>query len=195
MKQLKIPSTKKLELDCLTRWNSTYTMLKTAFIYKDVFPRLKQRESLYKRVPSEEDWLKTKLIVDKLEMFYEATLLFSGTKYPTANLFFQNICLIRLAINDWVDSYELDVAAMALKMLAKFEKYWDTMHGLMSISSILDPRYKMKMIQFFSQRFIQSIMHLRWRKLKSCCMTWSKSIRRDLHKGKSFLKHIQILLH
>ncbi|VVA29028.1 PREDICTED: zinc finger, partial [Prunus dulcis] len=26
--------------------------------------------------------------------------------------------------------------------------YWDTMHGLMGVASILDPRYKMKQIEF-----------------------------------------------
>ncbi|KAI5343820.1 hypothetical protein L3X38_011696 [Prunus dulcis] len=37
---------------------------------------------------------------------------------------------------------------MALHMQTKFEKYWDTMHGLMGVASILDPRYKMKQIEF-----------------------------------------------
>ena len=35
-----------------------FTMLKTAMIYKDFFPRLKHREPLYKEVPSESDWAK-----------------------------------------------------------------------------------------------------------------------------------------
>jgi hypothetical protein len=149
VKQLKNPNTKSLQLDCVTRWNSTYAMLNIALMYKDVFPRLKQRESLYKTMPTEEDWAKTKMIADKLEMFYDATVLFSGTKYPTANLYFKSICQIRLALNEWVESEHSDVAAMAKKMLAKFEKYWDTMHGLMAIASILDPRYKMKMITYY----------------------------------------------
>ncbi|CAL8154013.1 unnamed protein product [Prunus armeniaca] len=37
---------------------------------------------------------------------------------------------------------------MALHMQTKFEKYWDTMHDLMGVESILDPRYKMKQIEF-----------------------------------------------
>lgn len=147
-KQLRVPSTKMLELDCKTRWNSTYTMLNTAMIYKDVFPRLKHREPLYKDVPTEDDWSKTKELVEKLKMFHDTTELFSGTKYPTANLYFKNICAIRLAIYDWHGSENYEVREMATKMLQKFEKYWDTMHGLMGIASILDPRYKMKQIEF-----------------------------------------------
>ena len=53
-RQLRIPCTKKLSLDCKTRWNSTYLMLSIAITYKDVFPRLKQREKYYIVVPSEE---------------------------------------------------------------------------------------------------------------------------------------------
>ena len=55
-RQLRIPCNKKLCLDCRTRWNSTYLMLSIAIVYKDVFPRLKQREKLYTIVPSEEEW-------------------------------------------------------------------------------------------------------------------------------------------
>lgn len=53
--QMKIKFSRKLVLDCKTRWNSTYVMLTTALVYKDVFPCLKQREPSYKNVPSVED--------------------------------------------------------------------------------------------------------------------------------------------
>lgn len=43
-RQLKITCTKKLSLDCKTRWNSTYLMLQTAIEYKGVFPRLRIRK-------------------------------------------------------------------------------------------------------------------------------------------------------
>ncbi|XP_031258184.1 zinc finger BED domain-containing protein RICESLEEPER 1-like [Pistacia vera] len=50
-----IESTKKLTLDCKTPWNSTYLMLEAAFIYKDVFFRLKLREPQYRCLPTEEE--------------------------------------------------------------------------------------------------------------------------------------------
>ncbi|KAI5312626.1 hypothetical protein L3X38_041799 [Prunus dulcis] len=112
-RQLRVPTSKMLELDCKTRWNSTYSMLKTAMIYKDVFPRLEHREPLYKEVPSESNWAKTKELVDKLAI---------------------------LAIYDWLSSEQEEVQAMTLHMQTKFEKYWDTIHGLMGVASILDPR-------------------------------------------------------
>ncbi|XP_028107833.1 zinc finger BED domain-containing protein RICESLEEPER 2-like [Camellia sinensis] len=54
--QLRNPHTKKLGLDCATRWNLTYLMLETTLFYKNVFSRLKNREPQYKTVPSEEEW-------------------------------------------------------------------------------------------------------------------------------------------
>ena len=38
---------KELVLNCKTRWNSTYLMLSTALIYKDVFPCLAKLETSY----------------------------------------------------------------------------------------------------------------------------------------------------
>jgi len=75
-RQLGISSTKKLALDCKTRWNSTYLMINVAIIYKDVFRRLKQRESQYKSLPTERDWEFAKEICDRLQLFYEVTLIF-----------------------------------------------------------------------------------------------------------------------
>ncbi|XP_021687541.2 zinc finger BED domain-containing protein RICESLEEPER 2 [Hevea brasiliensis] len=58
-KQLKLPS-KKLILDCGTRWNATYFMLSVALEFKDVFPLYQQRDPTYTFLPSEEDWEKVK---------------------------------------------------------------------------------------------------------------------------------------
>ncbi|KAD4179836.1 hypothetical protein E3N88_28427 [Mikania micrantha] len=54
-RHLAIPSSKKLFLDCKTRWNSTYLMWDVAIVYKDVFKRLKQREAQYNSLPSDRD--------------------------------------------------------------------------------------------------------------------------------------------
>ena len=64
-------------------------MLLVALQYKDVFERLSQRESQYKSLPSEYDWEMASHICQRLKIFYDMTLLFSSTSYPTTNIFFQ----------------------------------------------------------------------------------------------------------
>jgi hypothetical protein len=40
------------------------------------------------------------------------------------------------------------IRSMAIKMTNKFDKYWGESNLLMSIAAVLDPRYKMKLINF-----------------------------------------------
>ncbi|KAK9689502.1 hypothetical protein RND81_09G063400 [Saponaria officinalis] len=101
---LKVPSTKSLSLDCKTRWNSTYLMLQSAFPYKDVFSRAKKYNTTVKiALPEPKHWEMAAKICEKLELFFKATTLFSGKNYPTSNLFFSEVCDIKLAlVNGWI---------------------------------------------------------------------------------------------
>ena len=66
-------------------------MLSVAIEYQDVFFRLKQRESSYNCIPSEEDLEIASDIYQRLSLFYKVTEVSSGTSYPTANLFFPKV--------------------------------------------------------------------------------------------------------
>ncbi|XP_039051009.1 zinc finger BED domain-containing protein RICESLEEPER 2-like [Hibiscus syriacus] len=115
--QLGIEYTKKLIIDCKTRWNSTFLMLSVAIRYKDVFTRLKLRESRYTCLPTELDWELANEICERLQLFYE-------TKSE-------------------ID----EISLMAYKMISKFDKYWSVIHGIMGIATVLDPRYKLKFVE------------------------------------------------
>ena len=65
--QLNIPCSKKLALDCKSRWNSTYLMLQGVLPFKDAFARLRQCDLQYKSLPSEKDWLLASEICTRLE--------------------------------------------------------------------------------------------------------------------------------
>ncbi|XP_052197185.1 zinc finger BED domain-containing protein RICESLEEPER 2-like [Diospyros lotus] len=150
--QMKVPYAKRLCLDCPTRWNSTYLMLKTALVYKSVFPRFKLFESQYKNVLSDMDWETAKDVRDRLELFYNVTELFPGTKYPTANIYFSIICKVKLTLNEWVKSRNEVISTMAKSMSDKFNAYWNVIHKLMGVAVVLDPWCKMTFLDFYSPK-------------------------------------------
>ncbi|KAF1877758.1 hypothetical protein Lal_00038067 [Lupinus albus] len=98
-KQLRVPYTKKLILDCPTRWNSTYKMLEVAILYKDVFNRLRYCDTQYTCLPSNSHWQFAKDVCERPKLFNSITEMISGTKYTTANIYFPKNCQIKLAIS------------------------------------------------------------------------------------------------
>ena len=52
---MSVPYPKKLKSDCKTRWNSTFLMLQTTLLYREMFPKLAPRESNYKSLPTNEE--------------------------------------------------------------------------------------------------------------------------------------------
>ena len=90
-----------------------------------------------------------KEICERLELFYEVTEIFFGTKYPTSNLYFPNICEIKLSMSNWIGSPYVEIRLMAKNMIEKFNKYWGEIHNLLVVATVLDLRFKMKLVEFY----------------------------------------------
>ena len=148
----KIGGGKKLQLDCKTRWNSTYEMLETAIMYKDAFTRLKKNSKGKVEkfaLPTPQEWQMAKEICDRLALFSRTTETFSGRYYPTANLYFQKVCEIRLALRKWLCCGNNVIESMVRNMIEKFDKYWNVINGMMAVASVLDPRRKLECVSFY----------------------------------------------
>jgi hypothetical protein len=120
-------------------------MLRIAIPYRKIFEGLDELDRNYV-CPPPNDWIFASIVCEKLELFYDLTELFSGTKYVTANLFFPKVYEIKLKIKSWEhDEYET-IRKMSTAMIEKYDKYWTDIHGLMAVAVILDPHLKMIML-------------------------------------------------
>ena len=98
-------------------------MLEKALLFRHVFSRLHDVDDDYKLCPSEEEWHRVGKIAEFLRPFYDMTLLFSGSKYPTTNLYFPNVWKIQYLLNKEVNSPDVLISEMAYNMKIKFQKY------------------------------------------------------------------------
>ncbi|KAJ4971899.1 hypothetical protein NE237_004998 [Protea cynaroides] len=132
---------KKVSLDVPTRWNSTYEMLYNSLEVRDAFERLAELDTNFKTLSIEDEWGKCKKIEQCLEVFYDATKHVSRTKYPTANFYFKSVC--------------------------DFDKYWRDTNLFMALGVVLDPRYKMQLVEYALQMIYEDDCEYYIRKIKN----------------------------
>ncbi|CAN1251051.1 Putative AC transposase [Linum perenne] len=70
-----------------------------------------------------------------------------------ANIFFPKVCDIRMALMEWLYDPNPLICDMANKMWLKFAKYWDDIHLVLAVSVVLDPRYKLHVIEYYADKF------------------------------------------
>ncbi|KAJ3706101.1 hypothetical protein LUZ61_009806 [Rhynchospora tenuis] len=146
--QAKIPF-KKPAWDVPTRWNSTYLMLELALELKPAICRYPNFDKRYILKISDLQWEAIKALAADLKVFYGATLKLSGTKYPTLNLFFTEFCEVFIIIKRMATSPYPFIVKMGAQMLNKFDKYWTIGNSLLAIATVLDPRCKIDVIEYY----------------------------------------------
>ncbi|XP_075665725.1 zinc finger BED domain-containing protein RICESLEEPER 2-like [Castanea sativa] len=168
-RQLHVQCTKELVLDYKTRWNLNYLMFFTALIYKDVFSCFAKHEAFYTCLPTDYDWEVAKDICGRLELFYSVTEFFSGRKYSTTNMYFTLVCEMKIVLNEWSLSSNEMISRIAKSMLTKFNSYWADVNVVMAVAAILDPKYKMKFLQFYYPNIYGDNSDLEIEKIKNLC--------------------------
>ena len=139
---------KHLVVDSPDNLSSIYLMFESACYYHDVLVRLAEQEGHYDVFLAAADWADVKALTEILDVVYHAMEKFP-LENPTANLYFNEMCEIHVLLRTWRNSPSPVVAKVAAQMLSKFEGYWDLTRPVMAFASILDPRYKMKSLEYF----------------------------------------------
>jgi len=161
VEKAKIDTHGLVSLDVETRWNSTYTMLDTALKFEKAFTKMYVDDHKYQKYcreisalrgnPSVDDWKNVKAFIKFLNIFYQTTLKFSGSLYATSNSFFHEFFNLQNVIIKYTKSDDCTLKDMAGRMKSKLEKYWgkfEDMNMLLLVAVVLDPRYKMKYVNF-----------------------------------------------
>lgn len=147
--QVGINDHKNLFVDCPTKWDSTYLMLESALVYKGVFSLLQEQDSSFTVAISEREWEWVTSVTAYTKLLVEVINVFSGNKLLTANIYFAEICDVQVQLLEWCKSSDEFISSMALRMKTKFDLYWKKCSLVLAIAAILDPRFKMKLIEYY----------------------------------------------
>ncbi|KAM3268108.1 hypothetical protein P3S67_031658 [Capsicum chacoense] len=110
--------------------------------------------------PSLKDWRDVNVFLKFLEIFYQTILKFSSTLQVTTNTFFHELFNLQCIIVNYSKSDDSILTDMAKKMKMKFDKYWgdfSDMNMLLFVAIVLDPRYKMKYVEFLFKKYYNSV--------------------------------------
>ncbi|CAF0931624.1 unnamed protein product [Brachionus calyciflorus] len=135
-------------LDTKTRWNSTYDMIIVALKIKKSLNDLtsKPEHELVHLSLTNEEWNIIENFKEILEPFKKATLDLSSQNLSTSHLY-PIIDHLDKHLNKMVNKREYFLYNSAFqKMSLKFEKYWKEIEEFIILSHIIDPRFKLTLI-------------------------------------------------
>ncbi|XP_054821428.1 zinc finger BED domain-containing protein DAYSLEEPER-like [Prosopis cineraria] len=158
--QLQVPSEKNLFIDDQTQWNTTYQMLVAASELKEVFCCLDTSDPDYKGAPTMQDWRLVETLCTCLKPIYDvANILTTTTNDPAAITFFQEVWKLQLELARAVMSEDPFVRNLNKIMQEKIEKYWRECSLVWAIAVVMDPRLKMKFVEYSFSRVLGEDAH------------------------------------
>ncbi|CAI0389208.1 unnamed protein product [Linum tenue] len=151
--QLQVPSEVHLFLDDKSQWNTTYQMLVSASELQEVFSCLDTVIPEYKEAPTMEDWKQVESLCTHLRSLFDAMNLLVSSPSPPAITLFQEGFRIQTTIA-CAATGDPFIGSFIKSMQEKIDKYWKECGLILAISVVMDPRFKMKLVEFsFSKLF------------------------------------------
>ncbi|XP_061993370.1 zinc finger BED domain-containing protein DAYSLEEPER-like [Rosa rugosa] len=101
-----------------------------------------------KPCPSPDEWKKVEGVCKIVGSIYEVSTALFETKHLTANVFLYHLHEFREILTQMTMQSDGFIRTIAEAMLERLAKYWDEMFLLLAITAALDPRFKMKYVEF-----------------------------------------------
>ncbi|TKY73159.1 Zinc finger BED domain-containing protein DAYSLEEPER [Spatholobus suberectus] len=145
---LQVPSERSLFIDDQIQWNTSYQMLVAASELKEVFSCLDTSDPDYKGAPSMQDWKLVETLCTYLKPLFDAANILTTTTHPTAITFFHEVWKLQLDTTRAVTSEDPFISNLNKIMREKIDKYWRECSLVLALAVVMDPRFKMKLVEF-----------------------------------------------
>ncbi|CAN0841101.1 Zinc finger BED domain-containing protein DAYSLEEPER [Linum grandiflorum] len=146
--QLQVPTDKNLRLDDQTQWNTTYEMLLAASELKEVFSCLDTSDPHYKEAPSLLEWKQVETICSILKHLVDAANILGVSTNPISITFFHETWRIQAELSRLAATGDPFVDGFIKGLQEKIEKYVKDCSLVLAIAVVMDPRFKMKLVEF-----------------------------------------------
>lgn len=169
--KLQVPSTKSLVLDDQTNWNTTYEMLLAASELKEVFCFLDISDAQNQIIPSMDEWRQVETLCMYLKFLHDAASILTTEVYPTSNTFFHEVWKIQFELMNAAMSPDLFTRNLTKPLKDRFDSYWKDCNLVLAVAVVMDPRFKMKLVEFSFSRIYGDDAE-----------TWIKLVDEGLHE-------------
>ncbi|KAJ7962834.1 zinc finger BED domain-containing protein DAYSLEEPER-like [Quillaja saponaria] len=146
--QLQVPSTKDLLIDNQTKWNTTYFMLLAACELKEVFACLDTYDPGYRINLPMGEWKRVEILCVYLKYLFDAANIVTAQPFPTANVFFSEASKLQVELAHAAMSQDPFISNLIHPLREKFDKYWRESCLILAAAVVMDPRFKMKLVEF-----------------------------------------------
>ncbi|CAN7000888.1 unnamed protein product [Brassica rapa subsp. trilocularis] len=107
--------------------------------------------------PSDEEWVKIETFSRLVGCIYKVAVeLFEGG-YSTSNVYFYLLSELKVMLEKELEGADSDYFRCKAKgMLKRFDMYWNQMFLVLGVACVLDPRFKMKYVEFYCWKKIEN---------------------------------------
>ncbi|KAK9288476.1 hypothetical protein L1049_016933 [Liquidambar formosana] len=169
----------------LPLWYLTNSRLKDALELESMGEFSSKDVTDHYKVPSADEWNKVRGICKLVDSIYEVANALFETKHITSNVYLHHLQELQAILTQESSNSDSFIRTVVEKMQQKFDKYWKDMFLVLTIATVMDPRYKMKYIEFSSSKFEGSDGNSQVRVLEAIHSLYDDYVTRFSGKGNS----------